>query len=81
MLLSFFTAKKEHKKFIKEIPYMDDENLLIAYDVLDDDIYYGTGNKYTKKELRKVYYELKKRGYTDCTGQVLKYKIQITNIA
>lgn len=80
-MLHIFFAKKEHKKFLQEISTMNDEELLIAYHSLEDDIYYNTGNKYTPKELRKVYLELYKRGYTDSIGKVIDYKIKITKIA
>lgn len=80
-MLNIFFAKKEHKEFLKEIPTMNDEELLMAYHSLEDDIYYNTGNKYTPKELRKVYQELKRRDYTDSIGRVLEHKLKIKKIA
>ena len=80
-MLNIFFAKKEHKEFLKEIPTMNDEELLMAYHSLEDDIYYNTGNKYTPKELRKVYQELKRRDYTDSIGRVLDHKLKIKKIA
>lgn len=80
-MLNMFFAKKEHKEFIKEIPLMTDEELLIAYHSLSDDVFYNTGNKYTSKELRKVYQELKRRGYANSAGEILDYKLQIRRVA
>lgn len=80
-MLNIFFAKKEHKEFLKEIPTMNDEELLIAYHSLSDDVFYNTGNKYTSRELRKVYQELKRRGYANSAGEILDYKLQIKRVA
>lgn len=81
MLNFFFAVKKEHIEFVNKIPAMTDDDLLTAYYILDDDLYFKTGNKYAQKEFNKVYRELRKRGYTDSTGAVFEHKLKVHKIA